>query len=277
MPRPRLYKINEEYFNTIDSHEKAYILGFLYADGNVGTKNSCISIKLSTVDVEVLEFIKREIEYTGPIRHNLISNREYSTLAFNSSMMKQHLTSYGIVPNKTYESMVLPICPNEFLCSMLLGLFDGDGSIWRIKNEHGDVVEFAVNFSGNDSTLSEIRKILLNNDISTGTVRYRYGQNRRCSCSIDIKGSNNIAKLYSFLYSECKFNLSRKKLVFDEFNAHLLTITRNYCKEVNNKVTMMYNKGFSQAKISDLLQLPHSSVRSIIQRGRKNGSVLRNG
>lgn len=27
------YELNENYFNVIDSHEKAYILGFIYADG----------------------------------------------------------------------------------------------------------------------------------------------------------------------------------------------------------------------------------------------------
>ena len=28
----RQYKLNVNYFNKIDSHEKAYVLGFLYAD-----------------------------------------------------------------------------------------------------------------------------------------------------------------------------------------------------------------------------------------------------
>ena len=29
------YTFNQEYFKTIDTEEKAYILGFLYADGNL--------------------------------------------------------------------------------------------------------------------------------------------------------------------------------------------------------------------------------------------------
>lgn len=36
------YTINENYFKEIDSPEKAYILGFLYADGC--TSNNTISI-----------------------------------------------------------------------------------------------------------------------------------------------------------------------------------------------------------------------------------------
>ena len=31
----RKYQVNQEYFKNLDSSEKAYVLGFLYADGNV--------------------------------------------------------------------------------------------------------------------------------------------------------------------------------------------------------------------------------------------------
>ena len=29
----KIYQMNENYFSKINSHEKAYILGFIYADG----------------------------------------------------------------------------------------------------------------------------------------------------------------------------------------------------------------------------------------------------
>ena len=45
--------INSNIFNTIDTEEKAYWLGFLYADGNV-LDNNTISLELSTVDKEHL-------------------------------------------------------------------------------------------------------------------------------------------------------------------------------------------------------------------------------
>lgn len=31
----KVYQMNENYFSEINSHEKAYILGFIYADGSV--------------------------------------------------------------------------------------------------------------------------------------------------------------------------------------------------------------------------------------------------
>ena len=54
------YKKNEEYFDT-ESHNMAWILGFLASDGNIKQDRNCIRIELSYVDREILERIKEEI------------------------------------------------------------------------------------------------------------------------------------------------------------------------------------------------------------------------
>ena len=48
----RRYNVNHEYFKIIDSEEKAYWLGFLYADGCVrkSKSGSQVVLKLSTKD-----------------------------------------------------------------------------------------------------------------------------------------------------------------------------------------------------------------------------------
>ena len=40
------YFVNENYFENIDTDSKAYILGFLYADGNIGSNNYRLQISL---------------------------------------------------------------------------------------------------------------------------------------------------------------------------------------------------------------------------------------
>lgn len=35
-----IFKCNDEYFSKVDTYEKAYILGFLYADGNICQKEN---------------------------------------------------------------------------------------------------------------------------------------------------------------------------------------------------------------------------------------------
>lgn len=48
-----MYKINENYFEKIDSENKAYWIGFISADGNV-YKNK-LSIELNNKDDELLK------------------------------------------------------------------------------------------------------------------------------------------------------------------------------------------------------------------------------
>ena len=59
MARPRKYTLNENYFEEIDSSNKSYILGFIYADGSINKKNNSLTICLSEKDKDVLKFIKK--------------------------------------------------------------------------------------------------------------------------------------------------------------------------------------------------------------------------
>jgi hypothetical protein len=51
----RKYKLNENYFEPIDSEEKAYFLGFLFADGYVDEQHHVIELTLHHQDREILE------------------------------------------------------------------------------------------------------------------------------------------------------------------------------------------------------------------------------
>ncbi|MFA5048353.1 MAG: hypothetical protein WC516_05030 [Patescibacteria group bacterium] len=51
----RQYKLREDFFDEINIQEKAYMLGFLYADGNNDTKGNRIRINLSNKDKYILE------------------------------------------------------------------------------------------------------------------------------------------------------------------------------------------------------------------------------
>lgn len=55
----RKYDLNQEYFDVIDTQNKAYFLGFLYADGNVSKSNNAIQIGLESRDLHILESLKK--------------------------------------------------------------------------------------------------------------------------------------------------------------------------------------------------------------------------
>jgi len=51
----RKYSLNENYFDEIDTSNKAYILGFLYADGYNNRINNTVVLSLFKQDREILE------------------------------------------------------------------------------------------------------------------------------------------------------------------------------------------------------------------------------
>ena len=68
----RKYYHDEDYFETIDSEEKAYWLGFIYADGFVESKrinsNQKFGITLNNIDYDHLLKFKKSINATNPIK-----------------------------------------------------------------------------------------------------------------------------------------------------------------------------------------------------------------
>lgn len=63
-------KCESDFFENIDSEEKAYFLGFLMADGNVYVRKQsqpCIRLEISVKDLEILERFKMVIESKNSI------------------------------------------------------------------------------------------------------------------------------------------------------------------------------------------------------------------
>ena len=64
------YKRNSHYFDQIDSENKAYYLGLLFADGNNFSKHNAITLSLQEEDGYIVEKFKDEIEYEGFIHYD---------------------------------------------------------------------------------------------------------------------------------------------------------------------------------------------------------------
>ena len=65
--RYRKYSLDINYFDVIDTQDKAYILGLLYADGNVSLNKCTISLSLQESDMEILEKMNICLGYDRPL------------------------------------------------------------------------------------------------------------------------------------------------------------------------------------------------------------------
>ena len=140
----RKNQFNDHYFDEIDCEEKAYFLGFLWADGNnfYSEERGKVSIKLSEKDREILEVFKKLIQYESPLQHvkniqctdkngKIHNCKDAYSLNLNSLRMSKYMDFIGLHPNKT-DTLRLPsfgIVPENLYHHFIRGFFDGDGSI----------------------------------------------------------------------------------------------------------------------------------------------------
>ena len=113
-------------FHTIDTEEKAYWLGFLYADGYISKYNQ-IEVSLSLQDEEHLIKLKQFINTNT----NIIKDDHRCRLLFCSKALTNDLALLGCVNNK---SLILTFpsdkqVPQYLLKHFLRGYVDGDGCL----------------------------------------------------------------------------------------------------------------------------------------------------
>lgn len=114
-------------FETIDTEEKAYWLGFLYADGSVGSTDNRIELGLAEKDLSQAEKFKEFIGIPNKISYRP-STKSYR-YCFKSIPCKQDLIKQGCVPKK---SLILKFpteeqVPKYLIRHFIRGYFDGDG------------------------------------------------------------------------------------------------------------------------------------------------------
>ena len=144
IPNRGAYPVNETVFEKIDSEEKAYWLGFLYADGFVAANNNQIGLGLSLKDITHLEKYKTFMGWEGDIKvskdhqfgskdtHNKSGEEMYNCkIVITNEKIHNDLIRLGCVPNK---SLILQFpseeqVPREFQTAFIRGYFDGDGSL----------------------------------------------------------------------------------------------------------------------------------------------------
>lgn len=139
-------KGNVHYFQNIDSYAKAYIVGFIAADGAlVKTKTTTtLTITIKYEDKAVLEFIKSEIgnshelrEIIRPSSFDKTKNTHHIRYAISDKNITNDLNNLGITSNKSLTmGNIIENIPFKYRDAFIIGYFDGDGSVSVIDGLH---------------------------------------------------------------------------------------------------------------------------------------------
>lgn len=214
------FSVNEKYFDKW-SHEMAYVLGYLYADGNLlhdqFSRGRYVSV--TSIDEGMINTVKRLLnsEHTiviGPAHDN---NKSRFTLRMGNAALFNSLIKRGLYPNKSL-TVRMPEIPDKFIRDFVRGYFDGDGCVYlyRSKGITADLIvrKLSIIFtSGSVKFLEDLLELLRYNlDLKQSKV---YKGHR----SFQLRfATSDTVKIFKFIYhGSGGLFLDRKLEIFKKY------------------------------------------------------------
>jgi intein-encoded DNA endonuclease-like protein len=216
----RKHFFNQEFFENIDTEEKAYWLGFIMADGCVYKGSDKYSyrlqINLSSSDESHLDKFQKAIgskyKYQRKERTDkwLKEITSMSHLKVNSTKMCEDLIKFGIVISKT-GSESMPKLNDSLLPHFIRGFFDGDGSV---KLDRLGRLRFSIVSSSLD-ILKDMQSFLERKTGAKSSIYTRKSKPNHLTASpiqlYDLEASGQNAQLiYGCIYKNPSIYLERK-------------------------------------------------------------------
>lgn len=120
---------NESYFETIDTKNKAYWLGFIMADGCISTYANQYSLKIhiSIKDKILIDKFLKDIESSNKTLYKPSNGNGSYYVSLTSKKMVTDLMKYGIKEAKSGNEVFPTNIPKEYEFDFIRGYFDGDG------------------------------------------------------------------------------------------------------------------------------------------------------
>lgn len=183
----------------------AYLLGFIFGDGNISEYNNCLTLNISSKDFFHLKRIGEIFGEDVKIRHNIRGKNEWFTLDIHNKELCETLMSLGVKKRKSYVGCDLPVSwLGGNLRHFIRGLLDSDGSV---RHQTHSYLSFSL--SGHDSYIKELY------DISPDIWRYEFGKSLSF---LYLNGTKDDKKfIYSYLYKDATIWLQRKRDIIEQW------------------------------------------------------------
>lgn len=213
----RIYKVNEDFFKCINTEEKAYILGFICADGHI--EKDRLNITVSIKDRDILEKIRhamhsnhpiKEVQRTNPYKKTNRENLILSELMIGSVELVKPLFNMGLTTNKTYtlNGDILKYIPKYLIRDFLRGYFDGDGNVF-FGRRYSSGYKYNINICGNEDFLLKSFQVYF----PSNNKLYKDLYSRQCYVW-KISQKDKVRDFMYYLYYNSSIFLQRK---YNEF------------------------------------------------------------
>lgn len=246
-------------FKTIDTQEKAYVLGLFYADGYIYKKqfNYFSGITLHLKDENLIDkistlfpFLRKSFDKSKPSTIHLRCNIKKFVLDLELNGMHQRKS----FENK--ENLHIPNIDKSLINHFIRGFFDGDGSVYFSKT--ASINAKCCTFTGVCfSFLKEIQNFLIEKNINFRFTINKLSEKKSYILGRKIQNSQNVGvltlslrkeiELFSkFLYENSNIHLNRKHEIMTFW---VETLSKRFvCRICNSTNTIFMNKTHYKCK-----------------------------
>jgi hypothetical protein len=193
--------VNDNFFKMWTS-EMAYILGYVFSDGNINWKPEksyrALTITAAEKDKEHLEKIRLKLKSSKELLYSE-GTKSYRMIV-NSKIMCMDLIKLGLTPRKSL-TIKFPEIPENFLRHFIRGVIDGDGNVRYVNRKRSPYFEITVS-SGSKAFLGKLTEEILS---STG---------------IDASVRKQKRNVFILQYC-CRRGLNLAKWIYENENLHL--------------------------------------------------------
>lgn len=208
--RNRKYKINQDFFEKIDTPEKAYCLGLIVADGWVHRNR--LSLSLQEGDKQILQDVLRAMDSEHPLYYIDYQSKDYNCFggyhrqnqwrfSISNAKICKDLEKYGVIQNKSLKTTYPDGVPDELFPHFLRGYFDGDGSIAKVA--------YGFQLTGCEEFLKVIQE-KIKNILGVETRIVNAPCNNGITKNLIYTKKDGCKLIYDFMYQDATIYLQRK-------------------------------------------------------------------
>lgn len=202
-------QLNENYFQQIDTEDKAYFLGLIISDGcihNTNNKQQLLAITLQEKDKYILE---KFLDYIGSNKQVTSDGRGCYGIQILSDIMVDDLKQYGLCENKSLQTIFPNNIPQSLYKHLIRGLIDGDGSISFYDRPNRNAHVKAVRFCQGNKQFIQDMIDFLHKTIYISNISIYQEKDNLWSCA--WRKDSDMIQLIDYLYDDATIYMTRKK------------------------------------------------------------------
>lgn len=206
---------NSDYFKSIDTGSKAYVLGYLLADGSNTGKG--IRLMCTYKDKEIIEYVRDEITPSNEIREYVYGKKHMAYCSVGSSDMMEDLEKLNFIKNKQCANLHFSKIPEELYPDFIRGYFDGDGCVTYTNNQ------LKISICADLNQAKDLEEILKNAEVITKENNNivdmsKYGSN---IYNLRIGRKDDVRRFFDYIYRNDNKDIFKLKRKYNVFKTYL--------------------------------------------------------